>query len=121
MQLAQDMARLRDQITALRDARGELMDAMARTAAKMRDTVAEMRTGFSDAHADMASKTQAERTTFVSGLRESVNEFRQAVAAEIAGGHTAWLFGFGAQETAPAAGRTARTKERSHAKSGSRR
>ena len=120
MQLAQDMARLRDQIEALRDARGELMCAMARTAAKMRDTVAEMRTGFRNAHADMASKTRSERTTFVSGLRDSVNEFRQAVAAEIADCHTAWLFGFGAA-TAPAAGRTARTKERSHSRSSSRR
>ena len=121
MQLAQDMARLRGRIEALRGARGELMGAMARTAAKMRDTVAEMRAGFRDAHADMAEKTRSERTSFVSGLRESVNEFRQGVAAEIADCHTAWLFGFGAQKTAPAAGRTARTKERSHSKSSSRR
>ena len=122
MALTQDMTRLRGEIAALRDARRELLEEAIRGARNLKKAVSVMKVGFSGTRAQMAKTMQAECATFLSDVKESVDDLKQAVAAsrkefaaDIVGGRSAWL-GRGCG-TAAAQEKFAKTKGRPRSKS----
>ena len=82
--LTNDMTRLRDDIDALHNSRGAFINDLMHN-------VAEMQSNFRNDHAEMASKTKDDLSTFVTGLKGSVADLLQQVAADIEGAHQAWF------------------------------
>jgi len=99
--IAEDMTRLREEMHTLRGSRREFAEGM-------RDTVSEMRLGFREATAARAKQSKAERSDFVSDLKQvakqskaerqasvlelkqEVGDMRRELAAELKGAHEAW-------------------------------
>ena len=86
--IAQDLARLSNEIAGLREKRTAFMTELS-------NQVKGMREGFRTAHAEMAKRVKDEGAAFVSHLRETVGGLRHEFAAENAAAHLAW-FGAGA-------------------------
>jgi hypothetical protein len=82
--LTNDMNRLRGEIRGLRAARKALTK-------DRRGVVVAMQAGFRNAHAEMARRTKADLSAFVSGLRRTVSALRREVADDILGARRAWF------------------------------
>lgn len=89
--LTGEMTRLCDEIMALRGARETLIKDLIHGARDLQKSVAEMQASFRQAHAEMARKTGAERTAFISGLKQTVLGLRTDFATELAGARKAWF------------------------------
>jgi len=88
MSRADDLARLRDEMSALREARFTFVR-------DVKSFVAGLLGSFRSAHAEMADRTRGERTAFVSRLRATVADLRRQFADENAAAHRAWWGGRG--------------------------
>ena len=104
--LAEDMARLADEIQASRSARKALVKRLRQESKRLGASVTAMREQFQEAHGDTSRRMKAERVAFVSGLKQAVGGVRETVAADIEGARQAW---FGAR---PVAARPAESTEK---------
>ena len=84
--------------TTMRETHREFMASLGSEARRRRHTTATMMTRFHDARIDMARETSTQLLDFMSGIKGSVGELRQAVAnlrgdlaADIAGARQAFL------------------------------
>ncbi len=89
--LTTDMTRLCGEISALRGARVALMQDLEHGAKNLKETVSAMKADFHHAQTDMARKTKAERTVFVSSLQKAVSRMRKDFSTDLAGAHRAWF------------------------------
>ena len=81
--LTDEMTRLAGEVRAVRDEREVFVRDLKRN-------VSQMQANFHDAHAQMASKTRADRKGFVSGLTRTVAGHRRELRADIRGAREAW-------------------------------
>ena len=78
--LTDDTARLRDEVETSRDARRAFIkDTREVFIQDLKDTVWQMRARLREAQAEMARKTEAERSAFVADLEAKVGELQEAL------------------------------------------
>ncbi len=88
--LTADITRLAGEIHAGHGERQRMIQALRRATADLTRTVGRMQHGFRTAHAGMARHQRRSLHEFVSGLRGSVDAFRDAFRADLAGARAAW-------------------------------
>ena len=89
--LTVDMTRLCNEISAARGARETLTKNRETSIKNLKRGVTRMLAGFSNGHAQMARRSQADRLAFVSNLKHAVAGLRREVAADLSSTHRAWL------------------------------
>lgn len=107
--IAEDMARLRNEMKSLRDGREAFVrdlraavpkilagyrkvhaQTAQQAAAERRAFVSRMLAGYRKSHAQMAEQTAAERRAFVSEMRKKSAEMQRELARDLAGFRQAW-------------------------------
>jgi hypothetical protein len=89
--LTNDMTRLCGEIQMMRRMRGALMNELEKKTRERRDTVSRMQANIANAHEEMAARTKANRMAFVSDLKQTGAEQRQATSRDLAGAHRGWI------------------------------
>lgn len=74
--LTDDTTRLRGEIDSLRGAREAFGEELMREVNDFKNSASEMQAGFRNAHGEMARKTRADRSGFVSGLQGAVSDMQ---------------------------------------------
>jgi DNA-binding protein H-NS len=88
--LTNDMARLCGEIQMMRRMRDALMNELEKKTRERRDAVSQMQANIATAHEQMATRTKANRMAFVSELKQTGAEQRQATSSDLAGANRAW-------------------------------